>query len=65
MYENNGYAYNTSKTFFQGRRKFLQRGEVLPSVTGLVTRWLGMQTSHCKLDWYMGMYSERRVVRFL
>jgi len=26
MYENNGYAYNMSKTFFQGRRKFFQRG---------------------------------------
>jgi len=53
MYENNGYACNTSKSFFQGRRKFLQVGEVLPLVTGLVTRWLGMQTSHCRLDWYM------------
>ena len=54
MYENNGYACNMSKTFFQGRRKFLQGGEVLPLVTGLVTRWLGMQTSHCRPDWYMG-----------
>jgi len=38
MYENNGYAYNMSKTFFQGGSKFFQMGEVLPLVTGLVTR---------------------------
>jgi len=63
--ENNGYACSKmSKRFFQGRRKFLQGCEVLPLLTGLVNRWLGMQTSHCRLDWYMGMYSERRLVRF-
>jgi len=45
MYENNGYAYNMSKTFFQWGRKFFQDGEALPSVTGLVTRLLGMQDS--------------------
>jgi len=28
-----GYAYNMSKTFFQG-------GESLPLVTGVVTRWI-------------------------
>jgi len=26
---------------------------------------LGMQKSHCSLDWYVGMYSERFLVRFL
>jgi len=57
-------AYNMSKTFFQGRRKFLQGGEALTLVAGLVTR-LGMQTSHCRPDWYMGMYSGRRLVHFL
>jgi len=35
--ENNGYAYNMSKTFFRGK-KFFQKGEALPLVTGLVTR---------------------------
>jgi len=29
MYENNGYAYNMSKTFFQGGSKFFQWGEAL------------------------------------
>jgi len=24
-----------------------------------------MQKSHCRLDWYVGMYSERLLVRFL
>jgi len=48
IYENNGYAYNMPKTFFQrGGRKFFQGDEALPLVTGLVTRWLGMQKSHC------------------
>ena len=65
MYENNGYVYNMSKTFFQGGRKFFQWGEALLLVTDLVTTGLGMQTSHCRLDWYMGMYSERLLVRFL
>ena len=37
----------------------------LPLLTGLVTRWLGMQKSHCRLDWYMRMYSERLLVCFL
>jgi len=36
MYENNGYAYNLSKTFFLGVRKFFQWGEAL-LVTDLVT----------------------------
>jgi len=38
MYENNGYAYNMPKTFFQGGSMFFQEGEALPLVTGLVTR---------------------------
>jgi len=42
MYENNGYAYNISKTFFQWGKKFFQVGEALHLVTGLVTRRLGM-----------------------
>ena len=58
----NGYAYHMSKTFFQGRKTFLQGGKALPLVTGLVTRLLGMQTSHCRLDWYMGMCSQRLFV---
>jgi len=39
--------------------------EALPLVTGLVTRCLGMQKSYCRLDWYMGVCSERLLVRFL
>jgi len=50
--------------FFYGW-KFFRWGEVLLLVTGLVARWLGMQKSHCRLDWYMGMCSERLRVRFL
>jgi len=65
MCESNGYAHIMSKTLFQGVRKFLQGGEGLALVTDLVTRWLGMQTSHCRLDLYMGMYSERLLVYFL
>ena len=67
MQENNGYAYNMPMKFFQGGSKFFQEGEALPLVTGLVTRSLGMQKSHCRprLDWYMGLYSERLLVRFL
>jgi len=50
---------------FQEGRKFFQGGEALPLATDMVTRWLGMQTSHCRLDWYTGMYSERVLVRFI
>jgi len=38
MYENNGYAYNMSNTFFQGGRKYFQGGDALPLVVGLVIR---------------------------
>jgi len=38
MYENNGYAYNMPKTFFQVGKMFFQGGEALPLVTGLFTR---------------------------
>jgi len=48
--------------FFRGGESFSRGTKSL--VTGLVTRGLGMQTSHCRLDWYMGMYWERRLVRF-
>ena len=65
MYENNDFAYNMSKTFFQVERKFFQGREALLLVTDLVARWLGMQTSHQRQDRYMGMYSERLLVRFL
>ena len=65
MYENNGHAYNMSKTFLQGGRVFFQWGETLLLVTALVTTGLGMQTSHCRPDCYMGMYSGRFLVRFL
>jgi len=51
MYEHSGYAYNISKTFFQ-TGSFSRGGEALLLVTDLVTRWLGMQTSHCKIDWH-------------
>jgi len=64
MYENIGYAYDMSKTFFQEKEKFLHGGKALPLVTGLVTILLGMETSHCRLDWYMGMCVERRFVFF-
>ena len=47
-----------SKIFFQG-------GEAHPLVAGLVTRWLVMQKSHGRIGWYLGMYSERLLVRFL
>ena len=67
MYENNGYAHNMPKKFFQGLSKFFLEGEALPLLMGLVTRSLGMQKSlgRPRLDWYMGMYSERLLVRFL
>jgi len=47
-----------------GGGEFFQGGEALPLLTGVVTRWLGMQKSRCILDWCMGMNSERRLVRF-
>ena len=64
MHENSAYAYNMSMTFFR-RRKFFQGGEALPLVADMAIRWLGMQTSHCRLDWYMDVYSKRLLVRFL
>jgi len=41
--------------FFRGGESFSRGGEALPLVTDLITRWLGMQTSHCRLDWYMAV----------
>ena len=50
MYENNGYACNISKTFFQGRRKFSPGWWSPPLKYKPVHH---MQTSHCRLDWCM------------
>jgi len=50
---------------FSGEVKVFPKGRSPPLVTDLVTRWSDMQTSHCRLDWYMCMYSERLLVRFL
>jgi len=67
MYEDNVYAIHWiqyAPDIFSRGRKFFQ-GQALLLVTDLVTTWFGMQTSHCRLDWFMGMYSERLLVRFL
>ena len=64
MYENNDYAYNMPKTFW-GEKKVFPWGRSLPLVTGRFTRWIGMQKSRCRLDWYMGIYSVRLLVCFL
>jgi len=42
MYENNGYAYKMSKTFFKGEKVF-QVGEALPLGTGRPVTSLGHQ----------------------
>jgi len=67
MYENNGYVYNMPKTFFRVEVSF-SRGRSPPLSYGPGHQInLGMQKSHCRpmLDWYMGMYSQRLLVRFL
>jgi len=38
MYENNGYAYNMSKTFFQEEKKVFPEGRSPPLALGLAIR---------------------------
>jgi len=63
MYESMVMHAICPRHFFKGYN-FSSGVEAFPLVTGLVTRWLGMQKSHYRLDWYMVMYSERLLVRF-
>jgi len=51
--------------FLMGGESF-SRGRIPPLSYGPGHQMnLGMQKSHCRLDWYMSMYSERLLVRFL
>jgi len=62
--ENNGYAYNMSKTFFQWEKVFPE-GRIPPPSYRPGHQMVGMQKWHCRLDWYVGMYGERLLVHFI